>query len=81
MKGLRVVLGRNVMDKDGFKLFLDGEDITDKVSVKSLRLEVDADRKQETRVHLEVYADNVEILADHTEVTLDEHDIVIVEKQ
>lgn len=60
---VRVVINQNVNAEDGFKIYSDGEDITDKLYVKSLSCKVDG-KTGYTKVMIETYVDKVEIEGD-----------------
>ena len=66
---LKIVIGPNVNEPGGFKVFLGDEDITEKLHVKSMTLKVSSD-PDITTVNLECYAENIEILASAVNVTV-----------
>lgn len=69
--GLRIVVGPNV--NDDFQVFIDDKDVTMKLMVKSMSMNIDADTGA-TTVNLECYADNIEILAEVVNVRVIEDD-------
>jgi hypothetical protein len=64
---LKIEIGKTTHD---FKMLLDGEDITDRLLVKDLRLHLDGGNPCATVVTLQVYADEVEIESDEVRIEL-----------
>lgn len=67
MSGLRFVFGSNV--NEDFHVFLDDVDVTHKLHIKSLSIDVSADDPQPIAT-LEMYVDGVDVLVDRTDVEI-----------
>lgn len=72
-RGLRIVCGPQIHAKDGFRVFLGDEDVSDQITVKSVSFEGDADSPRLV-LDMRVYAEGLEVLSDNSLVTV-EHDI------
>lgn len=67
--GLKFEIGENPQVDGGFKVLLDGKDVTERLRVISFETRIARDEL--TVVKLECYADGVDVLAGQTDVKLE----------